>query len=102
MLFIPTVTVTVMLGIPYSSPPPIRKCVAVSTVFKSFVSYYMFDRICLETHVKMNHSVFFTLSEQKKFKHLSYDAIDEIVNVAGYAGNSDVTQLHKDLYADII
>lgn len=75
---------------------------AVSTVFKSFVSYYMFDHICLETHVNMNHSVFFTLSEQKQFKHLPYGAIDEIVNSAGYASISDVTQLHKDLYADII
>lgn len=75
---------------------------AISTVFKSFVSYYMFDHICLETHVKMNHSVLFPLSVQKQFRHIPYSAIDELVNSAGYANLPDVTELNENLYGDMI
>lgn len=75
---------------------------AISTVFKSFVSYYMFDHICLETHVKLNHSVLFPLSVQKRFKHIPYSAMDELVNSAGYANINDVTELNETSYAHVI
>jgi len=75
---------------------------AISTVFKSFVAYYMFDHICLETHKKINHSVVFPLAEQKVFKHIPYELLDKLVNVAGYAGLNDITELNGQSYADVI
>ncbi len=75
---------------------------AISTVFKSFVSYYMFDHICLETHVKLNHSVLFPLSVQKRFKHIPYEMIDRLVSNAGYVNLNDVTELNEQCYSSII
>ncbi|MGN0812882.1 MAG: GGDEF domain-containing protein [Candidatus Coproplasma sp.] len=75
---------------------------AISTVFKSLVSYYMFDHICLETHKKLNHSVIFPLSKQKRFKHIPFNLINELVDTAGYANINDVQELNKAIFTPII
>lgn len=75
---------------------------AITTVFKSFVSYYMFDHICFETHTKLNHSVLFPLSVQKRFKHIPYEMLDALVNTAGYANVNDVTELNPNSYSGVI
>ncbi|MGN0804680.1 MAG: GGDEF domain-containing protein [Candidatus Coproplasma sp.] len=75
---------------------------AISTVFKSLVAYYMFDHICIETHKKLNHSVIFPLSVKKKFKHIPYNLIDELVDTAGFANINDVQELNKVKYTPII
>jgi len=59
---------------------------AISSCFKSFVSYYTFDHICIETRKKLNHSVVSALSGQKYFKHIPYEIIDGVVNSSGYLG----------------
>lgn len=75
---------------------------AVSTLFKSCISNYMFDHICLETHEKISHSVVFTLSQQKSFTHIDYKLIESIINSAGYMSINQTTHLNNDSYADII
>ncbi|MGN0808049.1 MAG: GGDEF domain-containing protein [Candidatus Coproplasma sp.] len=75
---------------------------AVSTVFKSIVAYYMFDHICLETHKRLNHSVVFPLSRQKQFKHIDYNLINALVDTAGYANINDVEELNKVNFSPII
>ncbi len=75
---------------------------AVSTVFKSLVGYYMFDHICLETHKKFNHSVVFTLSEKKRFKHIPYEMIDALVSSAGYVYLNDINELNARSYSAVI
>lgn len=75
---------------------------AVSTAFKSFISNYMFDHICLETHEDISHSVVFTLSQRKKFSHIDYKLIESTVNAAGYMSINQTTHLNNDSYADII
>ncbi|MGN0805477.1 MAG: GGDEF domain-containing protein [Candidatus Coproplasma sp.] len=75
---------------------------AVSTTFKSFISNYMFDHICLETHDGLNHSVVFTLSEKKDFTHIDYNKIEKTVNSAGYISVNQTMYLNSETYADII
>lgn len=75
---------------------------AVTTVFKSFISYYMFDHICLETHDDISHSVVFTLSQKKSFTHIDYKLIESTVNSAGYMSINQTSHLNKDSYANII
>ncbi len=75
---------------------------AVTTVFKSFISYYMFDHICLETHDGITHSVVFTLSQKKSFTHIDYKLIESTVNAAGYMSIKQTGHLNKESYANII
>ncbi|MGN1060113.1 MAG: GGDEF domain-containing protein [Candidatus Coproplasma sp.] len=74
---------------------------AISTVFKSFVSYYMYDHICIETHTNLNHSVIFPLSVQKQFNHIPYEVLAGIVNTTGYARINDVEELNQNTYSVI-
>jgi len=74
---------------------------AISTVFKSLVSYYMFDHICIECKHRLNHSVVFTLSKQKQFKHVSYKMLDSLMNSAGYASISRLGQLNDKAYSTV-
>lgn len=75
---------------------------AVNSVFKSFISYYMFDHICLETKKNMNHSVVFTLSVQKHFKHIPMELIDSLINSAGYVSLNNALSLNEDTYGAIL
>lgn len=75
---------------------------AISTTFRSFISNYMFDHICLETHKAINHSVVFTLSEKKEFEHIDYSIIEKTVNSAGYISINQTMYLNSESYADII
>lgn len=74
---------------------------AINTVFKSLVSYYMFDHICLETPKNLNHSVVFTLSTQKQFRHIPCEMIDSLINSAGYVSLNNVETLNEDSYGEI-
>lgn len=74
---------------------------AVSTVFKSFISYFMFDHICIEAQNGLNHSVIFTLSEQKRFEHIPVEQIDALMSPAGYACLSNVAALDDELFEEI-
>lgn len=58
---------------------------AISTMFKSLISYYMFDHICVESHKSLNHSVVFTLSRHKTFKHIPFSDLDSHLGAIGYA-----------------
>lgn len=75
---------------------------AISSVFKSFVSYFMFDHICLETKKDLNHSVVFTLSEQKHFKHIPTELIDALINSAGYVSLNNALSINPDSYGKIL
>ncbi|MGN1060198.1 MAG: GGDEF domain-containing protein [Candidatus Coproplasma sp.] len=75
---------------------------AVSTVFKTFISNYMFDHICLETHTGINHSVVFTLSKKKEFSHIDYNLIEKTVNSAGYVSINQTMYLNSESYAELI
>lgn len=75
---------------------------AVHTVFKSFISYYMFDHICLETKKHLNHSVMFSLSSQKEFKHIPIELIDSLVNSAGYINLNNALSLNEETYGAIL
>ncbi len=75
---------------------------AVSNVFRSFISNFMFDHICLETHDGLNHSVVFTLSDNKEFTHIDYKLIERTINSAGYISINQTVYLNSDSYADII
>ncbi|MGN0806608.1 MAG: GGDEF domain-containing protein [Candidatus Coproplasma sp.] len=75
---------------------------AISTVFRSLVSYYMFDHICIEMRERINQSVLFPLSVQKRFKYIPYHLINELVDTAGFANVNDVTELNKANFAPII
>ena len=75
---------------------------AVNSVFKSFISYYMFDHICLETKKNMNHSVVFTLSAQKHFKHIPLELIDSLINSAGYVSLNNALGLNEETYGAIL
>lgn len=74
---------------------------AISTVFKSFISYYMFDHICIEAPNGLNHSIIFTLSDQKRFEHIPTEMIDVIINSAGFAGINNVYGLDDDMFESI-
>lgn len=74
---------------------------AVSTVFRSLISNYMFDHICLETPKGISHSTVFTLSLKKDFEHIEYKKIESIINSAGYVAMNMTGHLNKDSYAQI-
>ena len=74
---------------------------AVSTVFKSLISYYMFDHICIEAPNGLNHSVIFTLSEQKRFEHIPVERIGALMSPAGYASVSNVLSLDEETFEEI-
>lgn len=74
---------------------------AINSVFKSFISYYMFDHICIETPNGLNHSVIFTLSDQKRFEHINTELIDALISPAGYAGVSNVAGLDDGTFEEI-
>lgn len=75
---------------------------AISTTFKTFISNYMFDHICLETHTGLNHSVSFVLSEKKDFEHIDFNIIEKTINSAGYISINQTMHLNTESYADII
>ena len=75
---------------------------AISTTFKSLISNYMFDHICLETHNGINFNVVFTLSDRKDFTHIDYNIIEKTVNSAGYISINQTNFLNSESYADII
>lgn len=75
---------------------------AISTTFKTFISNYMFDHICLETHTGLKHSVVFTLAEKKDFEHIDYKIIEKTVNSAGYISVNQTMHLNSESYADIL
>ncbi|MDE6557824.1 MAG: GGDEF domain-containing protein [Clostridia bacterium] len=74
---------------------------AINTVFRSFISYYMFDHICIEAPNGLNHSVIFTLSDQKRFEHINTELIDLLISPAGYAGVSNVAGLDDDTFEEL-
>lgn len=74
---------------------------AISTVFKSLISYYMFDHICIEAPNGLNHSVIFTLSEQKRFEHISMEKIGALMSPAGYAAVSNVMGLNDEPFEEL-
>lgn len=75
---------------------------AISTTFKTFISNYMFDHICLETHKGLNHSVVFTLAEKKDFTHIDYKILEKTVNSAGYISINQTMHLNEETYSEII
>lgn len=75
---------------------------AVNSVFKSFISYYMFDHICLETGKDLNHSVVFTLSKNKQFTHIPIQLIDSLMNSAGYVSLNNALGLNVETYGEIM
>ncbi|MGN0807314.1 MAG: GGDEF domain-containing protein [Candidatus Coproplasma sp.] len=75
---------------------------AISTTFKTFISNYMFDHICLETHTGLNHSVSFVLAERKKFEHIDFNVIEKTINSAGYISINQTMHLNTESYADIL
>ncbi|MDE7087687.1 MAG: GGDEF domain-containing protein, partial [Clostridia bacterium] len=75
---------------------------AISTVFKSLISYYMFDHICVETSKNLNHSVVFTLSAQKDFKHIPIELISSITNSAGYVSLNNALGINEDSYGGLL
>lgn len=75
---------------------------AINSVFKGFVSYYMFDHICIETAKNINHSIIFTLSEQKQFSHIPIEMLDSLINSAGYVSLNNVFSLNEDSYGAIM
>ena len=74
---------------------------AISTAFKSLISYYMFDHLCIEASNGMNHGVVYTLSNQKRFEHIHTELIDALISPAGYAGISNVSGLDEDMFEEI-
>lgn len=75
---------------------------SIQATFKSFVSNYMYDHICLETHKNMNHSVVFALSDRKEFTHIDYNAIEKNVNSAGFLSLSQTWTLNRESYGELI
>lgn len=75
---------------------------AISTTFKTLISNYMYDHICLETHKGLNHSVCFVLSEKKDFTHIDYSILEKTVNAAGYISINQTMHLNTESYSDII
>ncbi len=74
---------------------------AINTVFKSLVSYYMYDHICVEGRDGLNFSVCYALSEQKIFRHVPYQVIDALINAAGYACFNHATSVEDKAYSQI-
>ena len=74
---------------------------AISSMFKSLISYFMFDHMCIETKKHMNHSVVFTLSSQKHFKHIRYQLIDSLMSSSGYVRINNVAALDGEDYGEI-
>lgn len=75
---------------------------AITTLFKSLVAYYMFDHMCIESKKRINHSVIFPLSVQKRFKHIPYELIDEFVGNMDYANINNVQELNEKTYSPLI
>lgn len=76
--------------------------IAINNVFKSLALNYMFDHICLESPKKINHSVVFTLSEQKHFSHISIDSIDAFCGSAAYININDTSVITNQNFKNII
>lgn len=75
---------------------------AINTMFRSFISYYMFDHICIETAKDINHSVVFTLSQQKNFTHIPIEMINSLMNSAGFVSINNVSGLNEDSYGAVM
>lgn len=75
---------------------------SIQAAFKSFVSNYMYDHICLETHKDISHSVVFALSDGKEFEHIEYGIIEKILNSAGFISLSQTWTLNKSSYGEIV
>lgn len=75
---------------------------SIATLFRSLISNYMFDHICLETHNGINHSTVFTLSLKKDFDYIDYKKIEAIMNSAGYMSINQTAHLNNESYANIL
>ena len=57
---------------------------AINTVFRSLVSHFMYDHICIETEKGMNFSFSHSLAAKHDFAHIDYNLISKNVNPIGY------------------
>ena len=57
---------------------------AICTVFRSLVSHFMYDHICIETEKGMNFSFTHSLAAKHDFAHIDYNLLSKSVNPIGY------------------
>lgn len=57
---------------------------AINTVFRSLVSHFMYDHICIETNKGLNFSVSYSLAKKQEFAHIDYSLISKHLNSIGY------------------
>ena len=57
---------------------------AINAVFRSLVSHFMYDHICIETENGMNFSFTHSLAAKHDFAHIDYNLISNTVNQIGY------------------
>lgn len=77
---------------------------AIKNVFRSFVSNFMYDHMCIETSAGLNFNIVHALSPRTEFKPNTYELLEQSANYAGnirLSAKSEITgeafsKLHKE------
>lgn len=74
---------------------------AINTLFRSLVSHYMYDHICIEARDGLNHSVSYALSKKFDFSHIDFDLISKHMNPIGYISLNYTSTLNANAFEEI-
>lgn len=74
---------------------------AITTLFRSLVSHFMYDHICIETKKGMNFSVSHYLARKFDFSHIDYDLINGHINPIGYISLNYTSTLNANAFQEL-
>lgn len=74
---------------------------AINTLFRSLVSHYMYDHICIEARNGLNHGVSYALSRKFDFEHLDFDLINGYMNPIGYISLNYTSTLNANAFMEL-
>ncbi len=74
---------------------------AITTLFRSWVSHFMYDHICIETKNGMNFSVSHFLARKFDFSHIDYNLINSHINPIGYISLNYTSTLNANAFQDL-
>ena len=74
---------------------------AINTLFRSLVSHYMYDHICIEARNGLNHSVSYALARKFDFSHIDFDLISSHINPIGYISLNYTSTLNANAFEEL-
>jgi transcriptional regulator with GAF, ATPase, and Fis domain len=74
----------------------------IGNLFKHFVSYYMFDHVCIETEEGMNFETIHLLSKYKQFEHIPSHVLGSAFGNSGIVHINSIEMVDDTMHGEFI